>query len=435
MDARLNMAIRLLNEIDNGLSTLRVGDVSTYNTLSKKLTKAADMLKNTESNQHPDFVPSTQRWNAIRQAMVDTAAQWQSQQQNNQTNNQNAKNSTQSGAAPTTSQSTSQSQASSTAQYTVDTDAILARYHPDNLPRLADNPSNQQLEQWAASLAALQGEQLAADLETLDSGNANPQDADRVKRWISGNFQQQINTRIQQSVNQTSGSIRDAQQLAIMILDIAADDEMRIYNFANGDNGLANQQRLDAGMQASGQLTLLSKWFPGAVDSSLLQAAEAISAASQRFVQMRSEASQTEEKLAVMPKKQRPKRPDFLAPIEQEIWLNGRYIGSLSSKGTVYIESNDVGSITADGRIWVRGNDAGSIETNGEVWLRGNQLGSLEDNGEVWRQGTQIGLVEIDGDGAVWIGGSKDGKIEPYDGEWKRAAIVYFFRDVFKDAF
>ena len=60
-------------------------------------------------------------------------------------------------------------------------------------------------------------------------------------------------------------------------------------------------------------------------------------------------------------------------------------------------------------------------------------LRHLEDNGEVWRNGTQVGLVEVAGNGDVWIGGSKDGAVEPYAQEWKRAAIVFFFSDVFND--
>lgn len=432
MDARLNMAIRLLNEIDNGLSTLKSGDVSTYNALSKKLTKAADMLKNSESNQHPDYVPSTQRWNNFRQTMVETAQQWQTQQQNATSSAQNTQKSNN---APSNSQAHTQSQASSNSQYTVNADTILAKYQSDNLPTINDDSAIAELESWATSLAALQGDELRADLILLDSGSVNPKDANRVKRWISGDFQRQIDDRIRQQVDRTSGSIREAHMSATMILAIADDDEMRIFNFANGDNGLANLDRLNEGLRASEKLIILSKWFPDMVDSTLLQATADIGSAATRFAQMRDEASQTGEKLAKMPKKQRPKRPDFLKPIEQEIWLNGRYIGSLSTKGTVIIESKDVGSITSDGRIWVRGNDAGSIETNGEVWFMGNQLGSLEDNGEVWRNGTQVGLVEIDKGGAIWIGGSKDGELEPYSNEWKRAAIVYFFRDVFNDAY
>ena len=101
-------------------------------------------------------------------------------------------------------------------------------------------------------------------------------------------------------------------------------------------------------------------------------------------------------------------------------------------KDTFVSSINEVGDIESNGKIWVRGNRLGSIEPNGEVWFRGNSIGSLEDNGEVWRGGTQVGL--IDKAGKAWIGGNADGEITPYQGEWKRAAVLYYFRDVFADA-
>lgn len=416
MDAKLNMANRLITEIDDGLSTIRTGDVSAYNALSKKLTKAAELLKGTTSTQHPDYVPATQKWNALRQMLVSTAQQWQEAQTQTQENTQ------------------AQNNGSNDVQ-TTNGDDILARYQKDVLPTLAADASTEQLTAWAAALQSLRGSQLQADLETLDSGAVNPQNADRVKRWITGGFQRQINERIVRQINARQGSIRDAEMLADMVLAIADDDEMRIYNFAYGENGDNNQNRLAAGVMASQQIMQLGKYFPDLVDANLQGSATVIESAATRFQGMREEAEQTAIRLAAMPKKERPKRPEFLQGIEQELYYRGGYIGSISSKGTVVVDSTDIGSITTDGRVWVRGNDAGSIEPNGEVWLRGNQLGSLEDNGEVWRNGTQVGLVEIADGGDFWVDGNKNGRVEPYSGEWKRAAIIFYFRDMFVDPY
>lgn len=418
MDAKLNMANRLIVEIDSGLSVLQTGDVSRYNTLSKKLTKAAELLKSTTSTQHPDYGPAAQKWNALRQVMVATAQQWQEAQAREQVQEQVQEQKTDVGS-----------------NQTINADEILVRYQRDALQELPNNPSNEQLEAWAETLQLLRGKQLQADLEILDSGGVNPQDANRVRRWITGNFQQQINDRISKQINNRQGTVRDAQMLAEMILAISDDDEMRIFNFAHGENGDNNHDRLAAGVRASQQIMLLGNYFPDMTNANIKESVNLIESAATRFQSMREQARQTSNKLAAMPKKERPKRPEFLQAIEQEIWFRGSYIGSISRKGTVVLESTDVGSITTDGRVWVRGNDAGSIEPNGDVWLRGTQLGSIEDNGQVWRNGTQVGFVEIDDAGDFWVGGNKNGAVVPFSGEWKRAAIIFYFRDMFVDPY
>ncbi|MBT3046439.1 MAG: hypothetical protein KME53_05740, partial [Candidatus Thiodiazotropha sp. (ex Clathrolucina costata)] len=128
-------------------------------------------------------------------------------------------------------------------------------------------------------------------------------------------------------------------------------------------------------------------------------------------------------------KKQRPVSKDFLAPIAQEFWLNGSVTAESEADGSIWIEANDVADITHNGEIWIESNERGSIEPNGDVWFDGNQVGSLEPNGEVWRGGNQVGLIEQNG--TVWMDGSPAGEIVPFQGEWKRAAILYYFRDFF----
>ncbi|ASJ72022.1 hypothetical protein [Granulosicoccus antarcticus] len=149
------------------------------------------------------------------------------------------------------------------------TDDILARYQANALPSLADDASTEQLTTWAEALQLLRGEQLQADLEVLDSRTVGPQDANRVKRWITGNFQQQINDRISGQINARQSTLRDAHMLAEMVLDISDDDRMRIYNFAHGENGDDNQNRLAAGVRANEQMTLLANYFPDTTDTSL----------------------------------------------------------------------------------------------------------------------------------------------------------------------
>ena len=71
----------------------------------------------------------------------------------------------------------------------------------------------------------------------------------------------------------------------------------------------------------------------------------------------------------------------------------------------------------------------GFIEAMGEVWFDANRNGNLEPNREVWREGNQVGLIEQDG--TVWVNSNPAGQIEPFQGERKRAAIIYYFSDFF----
>ncbi|MEM6985928.1 MAG: hypothetical protein AAF499_05250, partial [Pseudomonadota bacterium] len=66
---------------------------------------------------------------------------------------------------------------------------------------------------------------------------------------------------------------------------------------------------------------------------------------------------------------------------------------------------------------------------HGDVWFDANLVGSLEPNGEVWRDGNQVGL--IDENGTAWVNGNPSGEIAPFDGNWRRAAIIYYFSDFF----
>lgn len=65
------------------------------------------------------------------------------------------------------------------------------------------------------------------------------------------------------------------------------------------------------------------------------------------------------------------------------------------------------------------------------MWFEGRHIGTLEENGRVWRNSSQVG--SIDKNGKVWISSTETGVIVPFEGEWKRAAIIYFFTDLFKE--
>ena len=85
---------------------------------------------------------------------------------------------------------------------------------------------------------------------------------------------------------------------------------------------------------------------------------------------------------------------------------------------------NYVGYIEADGEIWVNGNSVGSLEKDGEVWHNGNYVGAITDKGEVFKRGNQVGFITKKGE--VLIGSSSRGTVEG-PGDWRRAAIIYYF--------
>ena len=422
MDARLNMAKRLLIEIEQGIGAIKPGDVSRYNALSAKLTKTGDMLKQTESKSHPDYLPAIQQWGALQKAMVSTAQQWQSASESH-------------AASPTRKTPKVASQrATQVAQVSgdkVNPDQILERYQRSKRPKLAANATPEDARVWASALQKLRTTQLQQDLAALNSTGVSAADRDRVSRWISGTFQQQIAQDLRQALDQSQSAITMGLQLAQQIQGIPDDDKMRAYNFANGSNGANNAQTLENGMRSVMVARAIAEAAADLASSDYADELRLLANTQNRFETMREGAEATGEKLAKMPKKQAPKRTNFLAPIEQEFWLRGSVFASIDAKGNVWIGSDEVGDIEINGKIWVRGNRLGSIEPNGEVWFRGNSIGSLEDNGEVWRAGNQVGL--IDNTGKVWIGGNANGEITPYQGEWKRAAILYYFSDLFAD--
>lgn len=422
MDAQLNIAKRNLAQIENELASLQAGDVGSYNRISEKLTKTAELIKTSTSQTHPDFAVSVQKWSAFQQQMVEIAQQWQTVQ--TQTEQQQTTHTTQQGTTSTTPSQTTVSNA-------VNADAILQKYQRQNRPKLANYPSPEDARQWSERIKALQTTELTQDLQLLNDPSVSSQDAARVKRWIGGQFQTEISEDINREFQRFNSTEMNAVNLSKQILAIDESDTMKAYNFAKGENGRNNALTLNNGLIASAVGQALDEAFPDMANPKRLEHIQQIATAQSRFDDMLAGVNSTEQALAKLPKKQKQKNAKFLKGIEQELWYRGSRLAHLDTKGSIWMDSRDVGDITSNGTIWVGGNDLGSIEPDGKVWFRGNHIGTLEENGKVWRNGTQVGLIESDG--KVWIDGNANGEIVPFDGEWKRAAVIYYFRDIFSE--
>lgn len=407
IDAQLNLAKRSLVTIETQLNGIKHGDVAQYNQISAKLTKVADMLKKTESKAHPDFMPAIEKWSALQQSMVSIAQQWQQNTTPQQEKHLNSKQ-----------------------QHSVNPDTILAKYQKQNRPTLSDSPSPSEAKEWALKMRALQTAELEQDLILLKQANIPAQDVDRVSKWISGSFQQQIKADITTQFANTNAKIQTALHLAQQINQIG-NNETRAYNFAHGENGRNNANTLADGLRACAVGLELDQIFSQMADSDRQSNLAQIAVTQQLFNNLQQQSVNTAAKLAKLPKKKSAQATKFLSNLAQEFWLNGSVFASIDKKGNVWIGSYDVGDIQSNGKIWVRGNQLGSIETNGKVWFRGNHVGTLEENGKVWRSGSQVGLIEPNG--KVWINGNSNGEITPFNNEWKRAAILYYFRDFFEE--
>ncbi|WP_395343960.1 hypothetical protein PN836_004615 [Ningiella sp. W23] len=427
MDAQLNMAKRNIEQIQKSLATIRTGDVAQYNKLSKQLTKAADLLKATSSQAHPDFQIAVQNWSTLRSQMVSMSEQWQQaqananfQQNNSQGNSVNNNQTAMSASAQSNAQASGQ---------VVNANAILAKYQRENRPKLSNYPNPSDVSNWARSMKALQSTELQADLRSLQDASVSAQDRQRVSNWIGGSFQDQITQDISNAMQHFNNLANTAAQTSQQIMGIDQSDKMRIYNFANGESGRRNMQRIDAGLVASANALALEESYPSLANPERQQQIALLATAQQTLQEYSEVAKEQAEVLANMPKKQKKKNEQFLKGISQTLWFKGSEFASLDSKGSIWMNSEDVGDIVNSGTIYVFSRDIGSIEPDGKVWFNGNHVGILEENGKVWRNGTHVGTVEPNG--KVWIDGGQNGEIVPYDGEWKRAAVVYFFNDWF----
>ena len=444
IDYDLNQATRTIRDVDSGLQRLRPGDVATYNRLSAKMTKAADHLKATQSQSHPDFEAAVKRWSELQTQMAAIAQQWNAaaaQQQAQQAATQAAPAPAPAPAAqqptpapaPAPAPGAQQAAPQAASVEPVNLDPIMDKYQRQNLPKLADTATPDEARAWAEHMRSLQTTTLEEDIATIDaalsSGAASKPDADRVRQWISDQFQNSISRTIRDQVLKPDGTIASMKYVAELINGVEDGDMNGAYRFAGDMKYENNATRLDAAIQAGAVADVFDEVF-GTDNPDRAEKVANLKAARKRLDELKPVADEQAKILAGLPRKERKKNKDFLAPIAQEFWLNGSVMAESDDEGNIWVSGDDIGDITHNGTIWVQANERGSIEPNGEVWFDGNEVGSLEPNGEVWRGGNQVGL--IDENGKVWINGSADGEIVPYNGEWKRAAVLYYFRDYFR---
>lgn len=429
MDYDLNQAIRTIADVTGGLERLRPGDVSSYNRLGAKLTKAAGHLQATQSQAHEQYQPAVAQWSALQAQMAAIAQSWQAAQAQAQAQAAQAESPAEPQPAPA-SKPLPRAQPAAAA---VDLDPLMDKYQRNNLPVLPEAATPEQGRAWAEAMKGLQTARLAADLAVIDSalasGAASAADADRVRRWITDSFQRTIQERIDHQVQAQDGAVSSMVHLVDLIERVGPDDGNGAYRVAGEVNGPANAARLDDALRAGAVAAQFDVVFDRG-NPERVAMLRRVAVARQKFDALAPLAAKQAQAFASAPAKRRPVTKDFLAPIAQKFWLNGNVAAESDRRGGIWIDSNEVGNITHNGKIWVASNERGSIEPDGKVWFDGNQVGSLEANGEVWRGGNQVGL--IDSDGTAWVGGNPAGEVEPYQGEWQRAAILYYFRDFFR---
>ncbi len=456
MDYDLNQATRLIKAADDNLKRLRDGDVNNYNRISKNMEKAAKHLEATQSKSHEEFTPAVKRWGELQAQMAEIAARWNAavaQQQADAAAQQQAAQAEQqrqqAEAAAIAKQQAAAQQANQAQQQQAKTaatepqveqvnlDPLMDKYQRQNLPKLSEDASVSDAKKWAQQMLALQTTQKQADLKTIEealqSGAASKNDADRVSYWIRDSFQDSIKREIQDEMNKHRGKVVSMKYSVELIQSIKDGDGNGAYRVAGPVHGPNNKKLLDNAMRSADIVAAYAGVYreeSNNENAEVIALAPQLKSARARIDELEPAAKKQEEVLANAPKKERVKNKDFLAALAQEFWLEGSVFAETEKDGSVWIGSDVVGDITHNGEIWVNGIREGSIEPNGEVWFQGNKVGSLEDNGEVWRGGNQVGL--IDNKGTAWINGSPSGEIEPFKGEWKRAAILYYFSDFYR---
>ena len=398
-------ANELISRIEVGIAELKAGDVGAYNTLSTQINESGALLKGLiETSEQADVGPLVARWQAAREALVAIAQSWQA-----------------AGATAVTPVSAQ------------NPDSLLEAYRRENRQPPGDGASIAQWGAWLDKIQMLQTTRLQQDAQRLRTWTAQGQvsdaDADRIWRWIGGQFQEQIRDDLVAQSDRVEGAVREALILSELLAGIEPSNEIRAHNFTSGDNGQRNQRVLADGLEA---MEL------GARFDALLQREgrdrsaerQTLARAQAHFAKLTEAGQRGAATLAAAPKAKPKKRPEFLTAVTQKYWLRGSVIGEVDNKGRVWIDSRKVGDIENDGRIWVGGINKGSLEPDGKLWFQGRHIGTLTDAGEVWRGSRHVGTV--DDEGKVWFGGSATGSIEGFNGQWKRAAVVMFF-DVFRE--
>lgn len=396
-DSDFVRAKKTLDQIDNGISYLKRGDVKGYNNLTSKLASARGLLESTASKDDTEYAALVNRWNAHRQRLTDIATLWQN---------------------PTQVTQTQAHQQSSGQIYS----AIIEKYQSTNRPKLPAQPTPDKVVEWASQMATLLNISIPQDTSTMQShlaaGSVNQQDMNKFERWVKGTWRSQIIEQIVQAQQTFEGQISHALDQAQFINNADIDNTNSILNIGGGNNYAIKSQQLIKG------LTYLA--YAGALDNVLNktdegkrdQQRQTIESAQQKLQVFYSKVAAVNEQFASMPKPAKKKLTS------QKLWLNGSVIAEITKKGEVWINSTYAGTIGDDGKIWVsRNNDYGSIEENGEVWHNGTFVGVISENGDVRSRVKTSGSISEDG--KVWYGTEVASVEGP--GDWRRAAIIYFF--------
>jgi len=421
MDYNLSQAARTVDSVATDLQRLQQNDINGFNRLSSKLNKAAQLLETTESKAHPDFTTTVKKWSVLQQQMAQIAVELQAAQAQHQQAlaAQQEQLAAQEKSAPTKA-----------AVEPVNLDLLMAKYERNALPKLVEQPSPQDARSWAVAMHELQTTHLQNDLATIaaamESGAASSEDAKRVRFWITDSFQRTILEQTQQAAQQEENTIGSIMRIADLINRADEHDKNQAYRFAGDNNYERNRAFLENALRAGTVVRVYGEVFGTALIDRTAQI-NSLQSAREKLDVMRPLATQQASSLASALAEKPPVAKDFLEPIAQEFWLNGGILAQTEEDGSIWMESNDVGDITGNGEIWIDSNEVGSIEPNGDVWFDGNHVGSLQPNGEVWRGGNQVGLIEQNG--TAWVNGSPGGEITPFQGEWRRAAILYYFTD------
>ncbi len=422
-DANMSRAASLIGEVEAGIELVADHDVTTYNHLSGKLTKAGELLQASTTKEHPEYVPLVQRWSTAQQHMAAVAERWTTER---------AEAATAAAAGGAASQSAPPAAAANSAPASagppVDANEIRGHYQRDSIPALPEFPTKDDVAVWVGHLQHLRDKVAPADLaainQAVQSGRMSEVDGRNLHNDVKLRANQLIQDQIRDGRELIERPIREAVDQAWLISETPTDNPVRAYNFAGGDNGRRTTAVLDRGLAALESARYADTVFDGAEKPERQEQLESIRAGRARFAELVALAPEGKRILDKAPRAKPKKRPEILPSLAQKFWLGGRVIGEVDAKGGVWIDSRKVGDIENNGKIWVGGIDKGSLEPDGKVWFQGTHVGTLEDNGRVWVRSRHVGSV--DDAGKLWVG-SRSGSIEPFQGEWRRAAIVVFF--------
>ncbi len=396
-DSDFVRAKKTLSQIDNGLTYLKKGDVNAYNNLTSKLTAARTLLESTNSKSDKEYGALVKRWNADRDKLTKIAETW---------------------SKPIKKSRTKEPRVSSSQIY----NNIIQKYQARNRPQIASSPSAQEVVEWATKMSTLINITMKTDTQKMEknfaNGKVNKQDKNRFDRWVNGTWRNQIIEQINTVKQSFEGKVMMALDKANFINRANKNDDNKILNIGGVSQYTENSKLFITGLTNIAYASALDSILNTPQEQEREKQRQIIESAQQNLEIFKSKNKGVSKKIAAMPQKAKKQSTS------QKLWLDGRVICEITRKGEVWINSEYVGTISPEYKIWVSKNDNyGSIEKNGEVWHNGNFIGVISENGDVRSKVKNSG--SIGKDGKVWFG-TQAASIEG-PGDWKRAAIVYFF--------